>query len=88
MLSRRFYSIFMQYKELVNYIFNSYKYNITFDDDSFADVHFHIKRRGFKNIVSVYLDCHDRLGTIGGKPYWEVFSTNKYDVVCKMILKS
>lgn len=23
--------------------------------------------------VSVYLDCYDRLGCCGGKPYWEVY---------------
>ena len=30
--------------------------------------------------VSVYMDCYDNLGYMGGKPYWEVYPTVEDDV--------
>lgn len=38
-----------------------------------AVVRFHIRLPDMNDVVSVYLDCYQRLGFYSGFPYWEVY---------------
>lgn len=39
-----------------------------------AVVRFRILSKGV--MISIYLDCYDNLGNMGGKPYWEIYPYN------------
>lgn len=40
-----------------------------------AIIRFAVQRKGEEKTVSVYLDCYDRLGSVG-RPYWELYPYN------------